>query len=64
VKKRTLWLVVGFAALSGWTIAHLREGVHLVLFACAMGLVVWLGDADFLSLGDFHVSAPPDGHIS
>jgi hypothetical protein len=42
VKKRILWLIVGFAALSGWAIAHLRDGVHLVLFACAMGLVVWL----------------------
>ena len=39
VKHRTLLLVVGFAALSGWAIAHLRDGVHLVLFACAMGLV-------------------------
>jgi hypothetical protein len=39
VKKRTLWLVVSFAAVSGWTIAHLRDGIHLVLFACAMGLV-------------------------
>jgi|HubBroStandDraft_4_1064222.scaffolds.fasta_scaffold63832_2 hypothetical protein len=37
VKTRTIWLVVGFAALSGWAIAHLRDGVHLVLFACAMG---------------------------
>jgi uncharacterized membrane protein YjjP (DUF1212 family) len=42
VKKRTLWLVVGFAALSGWAIAHLRDGLHLVLFACAMGLVGYL----------------------
>ncbi|MFZ3333749.1 MAG: hypothetical protein WA197_24135 [Candidatus Acidiferrales bacterium] len=42
MKHRTLLLVVGFAALSGWAIAHLRDGTHLVLFACAMGLVVWL----------------------
>jgi hypothetical protein len=42
VKSRTLWLVVGFAALSGWAIAHLRNGVHLVLFSLAMGLVSYL----------------------
>ena len=42
MKTRTLWLVVGFAALSGWAIAHLRDGTHLVLFACAMGLVSYL----------------------
>ncbi len=42
MKHRTLWLVVGFAGLSGWAIAHLRNGTHLVLFASAMGLVVYL----------------------
>ncbi|MGC1635585.1 MAG: hypothetical protein WA744_09055 [Candidatus Acidiferrales bacterium] len=42
MKHRTLWLVVGFAALSGWAIAHLRDGVHLVLFSCAMGLISYL----------------------
>ncbi|HSZ77199.1 MAG TPA: hypothetical protein VK775_07350 [Chthoniobacterales bacterium] len=42
MKHRTIWLVVGFAALSGWAIAHLRDGTHLVLFACAMGLVGYL----------------------
>jgi hypothetical protein len=42
VKHRTLWLVVGFAALSGWAIAHLRDGFHLVLFSLAMGLVSYL----------------------
>jgi hypothetical protein len=42
VNKRTLGLSVGFALLSCWTIVHLHDGYQLVLFCCAMGLVVYL----------------------
>jgi hypothetical protein len=42
VKKRTILLAVGFVLLSGWTIAHLRDGYHLVLFCCGMGLLVYM----------------------
>src|SRR5271156_623369 len=42
VKIRTLWLAVGFIFLACWAIVNLRDGTHLVLFCCAMGLLVYL----------------------
>jgi hypothetical protein len=42
VKIRTLWLAVGFVFLACWAIVNLRDGAHLVLFCCAMGLLVYL----------------------
>ncbi len=42
MKKKTIWLGVGFVVLACWTIAKLHNGFDLVLFACGMGLVVYL----------------------
>ena len=42
MNSRTLWLGVGFVLLSCWAIAHLHDGYQLVLFCCAMGLLVYL----------------------
>jgi hypothetical protein len=42
VKIRTLWLAIGFVFLACWAIVNLRDGTHLVLFCCAMGLLVYL----------------------
>ncbi len=40
VKKRTLWLGVGFIFLSLWAVSTIRGGIWLVLFACFVGLEV------------------------
>ena len=40
--KRTLGLSIGFVLLSSWAIVHLHDGYQLVLFCCAMGLLVYL----------------------
>jgi hypothetical protein len=42
MNRRTLWLSLGFVFLSCWAIAKLHDGYQLVLFCCAMGLVVYL----------------------
>ena len=42
MKIRTVWLAVGFVFLACWAIVNLRDGAHLVLFCCAMGLLVYL----------------------
>jgi hypothetical protein len=42
MNNRTVWLGVGFVILSSWAIVHLRDGYQLVLFCCAMGLLVYL----------------------
>jgi len=42
MNKRTLGLCIGFVLLSSWAIVHLRDGYQLVLFCCAMGLLVYL----------------------
>ena len=39
---RTLGLSIGFVFLSSWAIVHLHDGYQLVLFCCAMGLLVYL----------------------
>jgi membrane protein implicated in regulation of membrane protease activity len=42
MNNRTIWLGVGFVLLSAWAIVHLHDGYQLVLFCCAMGLLVYL----------------------
>jgi hypothetical protein len=42
MNKRTLGLSIGFVLLSSWAIVHLHDGYQLVLFCCAMGLLVYL----------------------
>jgi hypothetical protein len=42
MNKRTLGLSIGFVLLSSWAILHLHDGYQLVLFCCAMGLLVYL----------------------
>ena len=42
MKKRTLWLGVGFIFLSLWAISTVRGGIWLVIFACFVGLLVVL----------------------
>jgi hypothetical protein len=44
MNKRTLGLSIGFVLLSSWAIVHLHDGYQLVLFCCAMGLLVYLLD--------------------
>jgi hypothetical protein len=52
VKKRTLWLGVGFIFLSLWAISTVRGGIWLVLFACFVGLlVVFISKSDLLFRG-------------
>ncbi|MGB7750769.1 MAG: hypothetical protein WCF88_04390 [Candidatus Acidiferrales bacterium] len=40
--NRSVWLAVAFVLLSSWAIVHLHDGYQLVLFCCAMGLLVYL----------------------
>ena len=42
MKKRPLWLGVGFIFLSLWAISTVRGGIWLVIFACFVGLLVVL----------------------
>jgi hypothetical protein len=52
VKKRTLWLGVGFIFLSLWATSTIRGGIWLVLFACFVGLlVVFISKSDLLFRG-------------
>jgi hypothetical protein len=42
MNNRTVWLSIGFVLLSSWAIVHLHDGYQLVLFCCAMGLLVFV----------------------
>lgn len=39
MKKKTIWLGVGFVVLACWTIAKLHNGFDLVLFACGKAAI-------------------------